>query len=349
MKKQRSSGRRSRRNFLRAVGTVGLAGVAGCLKGNSRGSVGSGGSGSTEGGSPITILGAGSLNNALLNGLEPAVETPVQIETHGSARVARMIDEGLRDPAIVAVADTALFDQPLTPPWHSVFTSNAIVIAYNSETEGGQRLVDAGADAWYTVLAGDDIDLGRTDPDQDPLGYRTLFMLELASQYYNIDDLKSKILQQNQIYPESSLISRFETGSVDAVIAYRNMAVERGYEFISLPDQIDLSNPNHIDEYSMVSYSLPNGTAQGGCISYGATLRTMSDAALGVFDALTTGAYLERHGFILRESFPTYEGDVPQQIERKQKQNRKQNRTSSRADSNRSTARAMVSPFNPEI
>lgn len=292
----------SRRGFLRAVGAVSLVGMAGCLTQST----------------PVTILAAGSLNNALSNGFEPSVDTPVQIETHGSRKVARMVDEGLRDPAIVAVADTALFERPLTPPWYSVFTSNAVVIAYNSDTEGGRRLADAGTDEWYTVLARDDVDLGRTDPKQDPLGYRALFVLELASRYYNTDNLTSKILQRDQIYPESSLISRFETGSIDAAIAYRNMAVERGYEYIDLPDQIDLSNPEYVDEwYSTVSYSLPNGSdIQGGCISYGSTLRTVNEATLVVFDVLTTGDYLKRHGFVSRESFPTYEGDVPQRVER---------------------------------
>lgn len=310
MRKQRSVPY-SRRGFLQAVGGAGIVVTAGCMtEGGAENST-------TNRSTPISILAAGSLNNALLNGLEPVVDASVQIETHGSAQVARMIDEGLRDPDIVVVADTALFDGPLTPSWYSIFTSNAIVIAYNEETEEGQRLA-ASPDEWYTILASDEIALGRSDPKLDPLGYRALFMLELASRYYDTEDLASKLLQRDQIYPESSLISRFETGSVDAVIAYRNMAVERGYEFIDLPNQIDLSSPEHVDEwYSTVSYSLPNGKkVQGECISYGSTIRTMSDDALDVFNVLTTGAYLKQHGFILRETFPAHKGDTPQHVKK---------------------------------
>lgn len=265
----------------------------------------------------IAILAAGSLNNALKNGLKPAVDVPVQIESHGSATVARLIDEGKRDPDIVSVADVALFEEPLSPPWHSVFTSNAVVIAYNSDTEGGQRLADAGKKNWYEPMASGDVKIGRTDPDQDPLGYRALFTLELASRYYDgASNLREKIPKRNQIYPETALISQFETGSIDAAIAYRNMAVERDYEYIDLPDQIDLSNPQYNEEwYSTVSYTLPSDQKiQGGLISYGSTIRKMSDAALDVFVTHTTGNYLDEAGFLLREQFPTYKGDVPQRV-----------------------------------
>ncbi|CCQ35349.1 ABC-type transport system periplasmic substrate-binding protein (probable substrate sulfate/thiosulfate/molybdate) [Natronomonas moolapensis 8.8.11] len=265
----------------------------------------------------IAILAAGSLQNALANGLRPAVDVPVEIEAHGSAAVARMIDEGQRDPDIVSVADVALFEEPLSPSWHAVFTSNSVVIAYNPDTTGGERLADAGSERWYEPMLDGNVAIGRTDPDQDPLGYRALFMLELASRYYDgASDLGAQILERDQIYPETSLISQFETGSIDAAIAYRNMAVERGYDYIELPDQIDLSNPQYAEDwYSRTSYTLPSGQAvQGGVISYGSTIRHASDAAVSVFGVHTTGAYLEEHGYLLRDQFPLYTGSVPRRV-----------------------------------
>jgi molybdate/tungstate transport system substrate-binding protein len=307
---------RSRRGFLRAAGAVGIAGVAGCVgSGSSRG----GGGGTTDGDGPVSILAAGSLQNALSNGLEPAVDVPIRAETHGSATVARLVAAGKRDPDIVSVADVALFDKPLSPAWNSVFASNALVIAYNPDTEGGKRLAEAGRENWYEPMASGDVKIGRTDPDQDPLGYRALFMLELASRYYDdAPHLRETIPKQNQMYPETALLSQFETGSIDAAIAYRNMAEERDYEYIDLPDRIDLSNPRFVEDwYSTSSYTLPNGqSVRGGLISYGSTMRKTSDAALDVFAAHTTGNYLEEHGFVLREGFPTYGGNVPQRVKR---------------------------------
>jgi molybdate/tungstate transport system substrate-binding protein len=307
MRKQRgATAGTSRRGFLRAAGLGGIAGLTGCLGGLT------GGDSTT-----VAILSAGSLQHALETGLEPAVDVPVRVEAHGSATVARMIAEGQRDPDIVTVADTALFEQPLSPPWYSVFTSNAVVLAYNPETEGGRRIASAGTERWYEPLLAGEVDLGRTDPDQDPLGYRALFALELASRYYDdAPPLHERIPRRDQVYPETGLISQFETGSIDAALAYRNMAIERDYEYVALPDQIDLGTPAHEEDwYSTVSYELPSGqVVQGGLIGYGSTIRELSEAAISVFDVHTTGRYLEESGFLLGERFPRYEGDVPEEV-----------------------------------
>jgi molybdate/tungstate transport system substrate-binding protein len=297
----------TRRGFLSTAGATGAVGLAGCT-GVRRGA------GSEA--PTVTILAAGSLQHALETGLAPAVDVPIRVEAHGSATVARLIAEGQRDPDIVTVADTALFEAPLSPPWYATFTSNAVVLAYNPDTEGGRRVADA--DRWYEPLVDGDVRLGRTDPDRDPLGYRTLFTLELAARHYaDAPALRETIPRRRQLYPETALIGGFETGSIDAAFAYRNMAVERGYDYVDLPDRIDLSNPAHADRYSTVSYTLPSGQEiRGGPISYGSTVRHRSDAALSVFAAHTTGDYLADAGFLLREEFPRYEGAVPAAVRR---------------------------------
>jgi molybdate/tungstate transport system substrate-binding protein len=291
----------SRRGFLLATGTVGLAGCAGRAT-----EPGTGGRSS-----PVTILAAGSLQHALETGLKPIVDAPIRVEAHGSATVARMVAEGQRDPDIVTVADTALFEAPLSPPWYATFTSNALVLAYNPETAGGRQVAEA--ERWYDPLVAGDVRLGRTDPERDPLGYRTLFTLELASGYY--DDapaLREVIPDRRQVYPETALLGEFETGSIDAAFAYRNMAVERGYDYVSFPDPIDLSDPAHADRYATVSYTLPGDREiRGGPIAYGSTIRRPSEAARSVFAAHTTGPYLDESGFLRRDAFPRYEGDVP--------------------------------------
>ena len=328
MGEQRGPADRSRRRFLRTAGAAGAVVAAGCLGDAGTGSAdGDRASGSTTGAvdrdggrsATVAVLAAGSLQNALSNGLAPAVDVPVEVEAHGSATVARLIAEGRRDPDVVSVADAALFDSPLSPPWFSVFASNAVVVAYNPDTEGGRRLAEAAPDRWYEPLIDGSVALGRTDPDQDPLGYRALFTLELASRYY--DDapaLEAVVPKREQIYPETALISQFETGSIDAAIAYRSMAVERGYEYVDLPSQVDLSDPRYADEwYSTVSYTLPSGQrVRGGTIGYGSTIRHASDAAVSVFAAHTTGEYLEEYGFLLREGFPAYTGEVPRRVRR---------------------------------
>ena len=292
----------SRRRVL--AGAAGLAAGCGCL------------TRATGGRESVTMLAAGSLNNALEHGLRSAADAPVEIEAHGSAEVTRLVAGGQKDPDIVSVADVALFDSPLRPDWFAEFATNSIVVAYNPETDGGRRLADAGAEHWYRPLLRGDVVVGRTDPDFDPLGYRTLFALELATGHYETDvDLREVIPSREQIYPETQLISQFETGSIDAAVAYRNMAVERGYDYIDLPAEIDLSDPAFADTYAAATYELPSGqVVRGGPISYGSTIRHRSPSVVDVFDAHVTGQYLNEFGFVVPDGYPRFRGNAPDEV-----------------------------------
>lgn len=294
-----------RRDVLAAV-TATLGGVAGCT------SAFGGGDQSDI----VSILAAGSLNNALKNGLQPRVTSPLRIEARGSVRVARMVAEEQKSPDIVSIADTVLFDSPLHPEWFAEFATNSIVLAYNPETEGGQKLAAAGSDGWYRPLLDGSVALGRTDPNLDPLGYRTLFTLELATEHYGTDvDLRTHIPAKSQVYPEVQLISQFETGAIDAAFTYRNMAVERDYEFVDLPAPIDLSEPKYAEQYATVAYELPDGkSVSGDVISYGSTIRRESPAVVDVFENHVTGEYLTDFGFVVPSDYPRYTGNVPDTV-----------------------------------
>lgn len=300
--------RYSRRDLLRGGATAASTTLAGCISMS--------GADPTGDAEPVSILAAGSLQLALSDGLAKAVTVPVRIEAHGSATIARLVAEDKRQPDIVSVADPALFTSVLQPAWYAEFASNALVVAYNT-TEGGGRIRDAGSENWYQPVFDGAASLGRTDPDQDPLGYRTLFMLELATRYY--DDavaLRKQVPERSQVYPETSLLSRFEIGELDAAVVYRNMAVERDYDYIELPDQIDLSNPQYAsDWYATVSFRLPEGiTIQGSLISYASTIRRLRQPVVDIFSAQVTGEYLTEHGFLVPDQFPRYSGDVPDTV-----------------------------------
>ncbi|MFD1648078.1 extracellular solute-binding protein [Haloarchaeobius litoreus] len=284
-----------------------LAGVAGTTAGLA------GCSGVFGGGSAVSVLAAGSLNDALENGLRERVDQRVTVESHGSARVARLVAEGQKDPDIVAVADVALFESTLRPDWYAEFATNSLVLAYDADSQGGRRVAAAGTDGWWQPLLDGDVSLGRTDPDLDPLGYRTLFALELANDHYDTEtDLRAAIPDPAQLYPETQLVSQFETGAIDAAFTYRSMAVDRGYAFLDLPAAIDLGDPSLADQYGSTSYELPDGTVVSGApISYAATLRHESGAANAVFEALIGDGYLTEFGFTVPEAYPRYTGQPP--------------------------------------
>lgn len=295
----------SRRAFLAGAGAVAV-GLTGCL----------GGQGVAHGrrhAEPVSVLAAGSLNDALENGLRDRLDVPLAVEAHGSATVARLVAEGGKDPDVVSLADVALFDAPLSAPWYAEFATNSLVLAYNPDTEGGQRVAAAGPDRWYEPLVDGGVAFGRTDPDLDPLGYRTLFALELAADHYGTDiDLRAAIPDREQVYPETQLLAGFETGAVDAAVVYRSMAVDRGYGFVDLPPAVDLSDPTRTDRYATVTYELPDGTVvSGDVVSYGATARRRTSAVDEAFEAHVTGEYLTEFGFHVPDDYPRYTGDVP--------------------------------------
>jgi len=308
----------TRRGFLTALGGAGAAGVAagvsGCV-GSMGGAAGAdrsddnGSDGGRSGGRPISVLAAGSLQLAFSEGLRAAVDRPVQVEAHGSVTVARLVAEGKRHPDVVALADTALFDRVLATEWHAEFATNALVVAH-TDSDAGRRVAEA--DRWFDPVVGGAASLGRTDPDLDPLGYRTLFALDLASEYYDRPGLRDALVEPRQVYPETSLLSRFETGDLDAAVVYRSMAEDRGYDYVDLPAAIDLSEPDRADAYGAVSYDLPSGeTVRGAPIEYGATARRGGDPVTDTFDTLVAGEYLGDHGFVVPDEFPEYSGDVP--------------------------------------
>lgn len=303
---------RSRREVLGGASGLAVLWLGGCLAGPSSPARGP----SPQPGRPVSLLAAGSLNNALENGLRREVDHPLEIEAHGSATVARLVAEGQRDPDIVTVADTALFGSPLHPPWYAEFATNSVVIAYNPDTAAGRQVAEAGTDRWYEPMLEGDVRLGRTDPDTDPLGYRALFTLELASRYYDVPGLRERIPARDQLYPETELVAQFETGGIDAAFVYRNMATERGYGYVELPPEIDLSDPAHVEEwYSTASYTLPEGkTVVGEVVSYASTLRHLASATTAVFDRHVTGDYLHEFGFTVPDDYPRYAGDVPDTI-----------------------------------
>ncbi len=294
-----------RRQLLQSIGLSGLATLTGCSK--------LVGERTTD---PVSMLTAGSVQYTFEEELAPALSVPVEIEAHGSATVARLVASGQRDPDIVTVADDSLFEELLTPSWYVTFTSNAIVLAYNTETAIGRRLSSVGVDRWYEPLLDGDPTLGRTDPDQDPLGYRTLFALELAARYHESPELTDRVLESTRIVPETGLLGQFEIGAIDAAFTYRNMATERGYEFVELPDAIDLSNPAATKSwYSTVTYELPSGeTIAGAPIGYATTIRRNAPSVRAVFSEQITGSYLDRSGFIVRDEHPIATGAVPSDI-----------------------------------
>jgi molybdate/tungstate transport system substrate-binding protein len=146
--------------------------------------------------------------------------------------------------------------------------STQMVIAYSPKSKFVPEF-EAGAQGkkpWYEVLQTSGLRFGRTDPATDPQGQNIIFTMLLAETFYKQPGLTDKILggYQNpqQIFTEPSLLSRLEAGQIDASSGYLSAATSHHLPFITLPDEINLSNPEmEAKWYKTVQYSikLPSG------------------------------------------------------------------------------------------
>ncbi len=172
--------------------------------------------------------------------------TRILLEAAGSLVCARKITELAKPCDIMASADYQIIDEMLIPGfagWNLGFATNEIVIAYTEKSKASGLI---NSNNWIELLLRDDIIYGRSDPDSDPCGYRTLLALKLGEKYYNQPELMKTFenKDRNFIRPkETDLIALLETGALDYIFQYKSVAVQHSLKYLELPDEINLGNP----------------------------------------------------------------------------------------------------------
>ena len=234
----------------------------------------------------LTIYHAGSLY-APFRDLEiefeathPAVD--VLCESGGSAKMINKTiareQAGEVPPDIIASADYKLIPDRLYEDgyadWCIAFARNAMVLCYRDDAPGSDAIVN-GSRTWYDVLRNDSVKYGHANPDDDPCGYRTPMVIQLAQKYYydnatefglspdpNADGLydalipgteheRGRIGGASEARPGGSvervrsksveLIHLLDSGDLDYAFEYRSVAVQHELNFIELDDHINLS------------------------------------------------------------------------------------------------------------
>jgi len=175
----------------------------------------------------------------------------------------RMVSDGRKYPDVVVSADAGLLRDRLYDThttWDVSIASNAVGIAYASDTRFGERL-EAG-DPWYEVAR--DADPGAlaiSDPDLDPSD--TVPSTRFDWQSGNTDSTASPRPSPTPAYrepQEPQLLAGVETGNRAAAVVYRNMAADHGLPFHPFPEAYDFSNPEYADRYAEASYTTDGGT-----------------------------------------------------------------------------------------
>lgn len=238
----------------------------------------------------VSVLYAGSLVNLMEKKVGPAFAKATgytyEGEGKGSVALANEIKGKLRTPDVFISASAAVDTSLMGPTngnyvsWYATFSRTAMVIGYNptSKFASDFQAAASGAKPWYQVLEEPGVRLGRTDPQLDPKGMSTLFVMQLAEHYYSQPGLSQQILgaseNPSQIFPEEELVARLGSGQLDAGFFYLNEVKDQNLPYITLPDQINLSDPSMNTAYAQASYTNPqtNKTAHGAAIVYTITI-----------------------------------------------------------------------------
>lgn len=183
-------------------------------------------------------------------------------EASGSIDAARKITELNRECDIMASADYAIIDNILIPKYASEnirFAANEMALVYTSKSRYSGEIDTTN---WIDILAKDGVFTGRSDPDADPCGYRTILTLKLAEIYYgqagrhDLIALTEKILARSARFirpKEVDLLALLETGAVDYIFLYKSVAVQHNLEFLRLPAAINLGDPQMSEYYSQAT------------------------------------------------------------------------------------------------
>lgn len=184
----------------------------------------------------------------------PGVE--VLTEAWGSKAGARRIMELDTPCDLFLSADYMVIEHMLIPAhasWNIKFAANEMAIVYTSKSRYAEEINVAN---WHEILLRPDVQIGRSDPDQDPCGVRAVFTSKLAGLYYHDESLPNSLLnkdRQNIRPKETDLIALLETGQVDYIFLYRSVAQQHRFPYLILPDELSLGNPHLENWYAQVS------------------------------------------------------------------------------------------------
>ncbi|WP_031410161.1 extracellular solute-binding protein [Thiomonas sp. FB-Cd] len=263
----------------------------------------------------LAVAYAGSMGALMDKGLGPAIarQTGVQYQGEGAGAfgLAHLIAAKQLNPDVfvsvtpgpIRVLQKAGLIGTAVP-----VASTQMVIAYSPKSRFAKdfMVASAGKANWYEVLEKPGLKFGRTDPTVDPQGRNIVLTMLLAEHYYKKPGLADKILggvfNTRQIFTEPSLLSRLESGQLDATSGYLSAVISHGLPYVRLPAQINLSDPAMIDTwYSKVHFSiaLPNGSSDNvspqPMVFYAAVLKNAPNPEAGeAFVKLMTSAEGQR-------------------------------------------------------
>lgn len=216
----------------------------------------------------LVIFHAGSLSVPLkeiakeFNKAYPQVE--ILMEAAGSLACARKLTELNQNCDIIAVSDYKVIDNMLMPDyceWNIPFAGNEMIIAYTGNSKHASEM---NASNWFNLLEKKEVHFGRSDPNSDPCGYRTIMTMQLADLFYNKNISKS-LVNKNKEYirpKETDLLALLEARELDYIFIYKSVAIQHNLSYLTLPDSINLKKTELESFYSNAQLEI-NGSEPG--------------------------------------------------------------------------------------
>ena len=208
----------------------------------------------------LTAMNAASITlpiRAALDSFSARTGVKYELEPGSSLEIARRFTELRRAADVVFLADPEVFPQLMMPAyahWYTLFARNRIVLGYTDRSRGAREI---NAENWRQIITRPGVEVGRSDPNTDPSGYRTLLTMQLAAQHYHEPGLYGRLLaaapERNVRPREADQVALLQTGDLDYIWTYQNLAENDKLRFVKLPDEIDLGNPADSTMYARVS------------------------------------------------------------------------------------------------
>jgi molybdate/tungstate transport system substrate-binding protein len=228
----------------------------------------------------VVIYDAGTLAaplKAAFDSFAVAHAAVLQQENAGSLETARKLIDLGRIPDVIALADDDIFPRLLVPhhtTWYAIFAHNRMVVAYGPKARGAS---DVTAANWWHVITRPGVEVGRSDPNLDPAGYRALLVFQLAEIEYKHPGLAASLehsASARNIRPKSAdLVALLQTGELDYAFVYESTAEDAHLQYIHLPAHLDLGEPADSAFYARASVRVVGATPRDTIEFRGAPIR----------------------------------------------------------------------------
>lgn len=227
---------------------------------------------------PLVVFNAGSLARPIRAALDTFAAREgivVEQESAGSLETARKLTELGKTPDLIALADAEVFPRYLVPEFvasYVEFARNRMVLAY---TDRSRYAAEMDATSWWSILLREGVETGRSDPQLDPNGYRTLLVWQLAESHHARPGLAARLEAasppRNVRPKEADLIGLLQAGEFDYIWSYESIARAIGLRYVTLPG-IDLAPPDSAGRYASAQVTVRGARAGDSVTFHGAPI-----------------------------------------------------------------------------